>query len=439
MSKKLMMPAISMAALAASCPAVVIGSPRFEVAETEVLLNQVSQQLDKLNGEVKQTAETALKEAKTAGEVSQEVKQTADKLLSQQTAANKIVEELKASLEGIDSKVLEVSQHVAGGGGGGAGVPMSLGSAIVNEGADQIQAYLSAGASGQFAFDLQNAITTAEGSGSGLIFHEEERTPVNMPRRQLRIAALVSQGRTGTNLVPYRKQTLRNGAAAAIAEGGTYPESAFGWSADDTKVKKIGSHINITEETLADSALLQSEIDTELRYDVDKAIDTQVLAGDGVGENLLGLIPQATSFVAAGGLPNANHIDRLRLALLQVALADYVADSIVLNPTDWAGIELIKNGAGDARYVFGNPNVSALPNLWGKSIVESNTMAANEWLVGDLLMAATLYERSGVEVLLSTEHGDNFIKDMITMKARKRLALAVKRGAAMVTGNFTFA
>ena len=32
-------------------------------------------------------------------------------------------------------------------------------------------------------------------------------------------------------------------------------------------------------------------------------------------------------------------IDRIRLALLQVALAEYAADGLILNPIDWAMIE----------------------------------------------------------------------------------------------------
>ena len=72
-------------------------------------------------------------------------------------------------------------------------------------------------------------------------------------------------------------------------------------------------------------------------------------------------------------------------------------------------------------------------------MIESNRMTAGEWLVGDLMMAATLYDRSEVEVLISSEHGTNFVEDMLTMKARKRMVQAIKRGAAMVTGDFTFA
>lgn len=434
--KKMMMPAICLAALAAARPVCVIGNPRADGDDPEVLLKKVSQQLDKLNGEVKQTAEQALKEATKSGEVSQEVKQTADKLLTQQTATNKVVEALKASLEGIDSKILEVSQQVAAGGGrGGSGAPMSLGAAFVaNE--DQIKAFLNNGARGNLNIEIQNAITSVSGSGGGLIHHDEERTPVNMPQRRLRIRDLLSVGSTGSNLVPYRKQTLRTDATAAIAEGGTYPASAFGWTKTDAKVKKIGAVTNITEETMMDADLLQTEIDTELRYGLDLEEEKQLLAGDGTGENLSGLLTEATAFAAAAGLPNATRIDRLRLAILQVVLADYIPTSFVLNPLDWTAIDLLKDAQN--RYVFGNPNAQSTPILWGKDVVESNTMTAGEWLTGDFKMAGTIYDRAGAEVLISSEHDTNFVEDMLTMKARKRLALANKRPAAMVKGDFTF-
>ena len=55
------------------------------------------------------------------------------------------------------------------------------------------------------------------------------------------------------------------------------------------------------------------------------------------------------------------------------------------------------------------------------------------------MMAATFYDRRETEVLISSEHDTNFVEDMLTMKARKRVALAVKRALAMVTGDFTFA
>lgn len=428
-------------ALAATPPAALCSVVMADATagDLEATLKDVQAQLANLNGEVKATAEKALAQSKKSGDVSAETKATADQLLTAQNSLNGQVEEITAKLEGLEQSNLDLAQGLAAGGGRGASGAVSMGRAVSEEGADAIKAYLSGGAAGGMSFNVQAAITTAATSAGGLIFHDEERAPVNMARRRLRIVDMISAGRTGSDLVTYRKQTLRTDATAMVAEQGTYPASAFGWTKATENVRKVGAVTNLTEEALADADQLQTEIDTELRYGVEKEIEEQVLAGDGTGENLSGLITNATAFAAAAGLPNANAIDRLRLGILQVALADYVADGIVLNPTDWAAIELIKKGAGDASYVFGQPGTGNMPMLWGKAVAESNSMSAGEWLVGEMAIAATLYERSGLEVLISSEHGTNFVEDMLTMKARKRLALAVKRGAALVTGNFTFA
>jgi len=110
---------------------------------------------------------------------------------------------------------------------------------------------------------------------------------------------------------------------------------------------------------------------------------------------------------------------------------------MVLNPTDWAGIELLKDS--QSRYLFGIPGAPSAPALWRLPVVESNSMSAGEWLVGAMQMAATLYDRQENTILLSTEHGTNFVDGMITAKGTKRLALAIKRSASLVTGDFTFA
>lgn len=437
MKTKAIMPAICLAALALARPDAVVGSVRNDDMNTEQLLAKVSQKLDEVTDGVKSTAEDALKEAKKSGEVSQETKVKADELLTQQTVLNKAVEELKNSLEGVKSQTLEISQQVAEGigNGGGASPTMTLGQAFVAE-EDKIKAFADSGAKGTLSIDVSNAITTAANSGGGLIYHEEERSPVRMPQRRLLVRNLLTQGNTGSDLVLYRKQILRDDKADMVAEGAAMPESNYGWEKAEARVKKIAHHTNISEEALADADQLQTEIDTELRYGLDLKEEKQILAGDGQGENLSGLLTEATAFVAANGLPNATRIDRLRLGILQVALADYIATSFVMNPTDWAAIDLLKDS--QQRYIFGNPGSMSTPMLWSKDVVESNTMSAGEWLAGDLAMAATYYDRQSADVQISSEHGDNFIEDMLTMRARKRVALAIKRAAAMVKGDFTF-
>nr|WP_319250498.1 phage major capsid protein [uncultured Celeribacter sp.] len=436
--KKAMMPAICLAALVSHTPKAVIGAPRMDAGEdgdVEKLLAQVQQSLDKVNSQTKQTAENALKEAKKAGEVSAETKQAADQLLTTQTELSNAVKNMTEQLEGVNQKHLDIAQQVAEGLGAGRGAGVkSLGQAVL-ESHDKIKAFNG----GTMSVDVKNAITTAAGSAGGLIYHEEERDPVRLPRRRLLVRQLLTQGRTGSDLVTFRKQTIRANAAGMVAEEGTYQASSYGWEKATEKVKKIGHVTSISEEALADADQLQTEVDGELRYGLDLEEEQQILAGDGTGENLTGLTTEAPDFVAAAGLPNATRIDRLRLGILQVTLEDYIPTSMLLNPLDWAAIELLKVSGTDNRYVWGNPGTGNTPLLWGKDVVDTNSMTAGEWLVGDLALAATYYDRQEAEVLFSTEHGTNFIEDMVTVKARKRVAMAIKRSLAMVQGDFTFA
>lgn len=436
MNKRMMMPAISMAALAAARPVGVIGSPMAE--GDEGTLKKVSQQLEQLNGEIKQTAEKALKEATNAGEVSQQTKTAADKLLTQQSELSNAVKSLTDTLEGTDKKLLDLSQQVAEGGSGrsGGGV-QSLGQMVAAD--EKVGQFAQAGASGSLKLVVSNAVTTAAGSGGGLIYNEEERDPVRMPRRRLLVRQLLMQGAVSSDLVKYRKQVVRTSQAAMVAEGAASGASEYGWDKANSMVKKISHHSNLSVEAMEDADQLQTELDGEMRYGVDLEEEKQIIAGDGLGDNFAGLLTEAADFAAAAGLPNGTRIDRLRLAILQITLEDYIASSFLLSPTDWAAIELEKVGASDGRYVYGDPGTGTTPMLWGKDVVESNTMTAGEWLAGDLMMAATFYDRRQTEVLFSTDHDTNFVEDMVTMKASKRAALAIKRPLAMVMGDFTFA
>ncbi len=436
--KKAAIPFAVMTAMA-NVPAAVMSDVMAEGGGTNAaaMLENLTKKVNELSDGVKATAEQALKEVKAQGTLNDETKAKADKAIVDITATSKAVEELKVLVEGIDTKVLDIGQQVAAGtsAGGGAGQIMTLGQAVVAQ-EEKVGAFVTNGCRGNLNLTVENAITTAGGSAGGLISHPEETDPGRLERRRLRIWQLLTQGRTGKDLVTYRKQVLRTSAAAMVAEQGTIPESAYGWDKVTTPVKKIGHVTNISEEAMSDADQLETEIDSELRYGLDLERELQILTGDGVGENLLGLIPEATAFVAAAGLPDQTPIDRLRLAILQVTLADHMATAIVLNPTNWAQIDLLKDS--QARFIFGNPATQTTPLLWGLDVAESNSMSVGEWLVGDMKMAATLYRRKDIEVLISSEHGTNFVEDMLTMKATERLALAVKRPLAMVTGNFTF-
>nr|DAS67726.1 MAG TPA: major capsid protein [Caudoviricetes sp.] len=131
-------------------------------------------------------------------------------------------------------------------------------------------------------------------------------------------------------------------------------------------------------------------------------------------------------------MKNYTIIDQLRLAQLQVALSDYPANGFILNPIDWAKIELEKDGQG--RHIIGNPQSLAQPTLWGIPVVQTQAITAGDFLTGAFNMGAQIFDRQQLGVAVSTENEDDFVKNLVTILCEERLALAIYRPEAFVKG-----
>jgi len=198
-------------------------------------------------------------------------------------------------------------------------------------------------------------------------------------------------------------------------------------------VRTIAHYMKASRQILDDVPMLASMIDGRLRFGLQYVEEQELLFGDGTGQHLFGIVPQATAYAAAftPSLPTA--IDTLRLAALQATLALYPATGYVLHPTDWAKIELTKDTQG--RYIVGDPQAQLMKRLWTLPVVDTQTMQAGKFLTGAFKMGAQIFDRMSIEVLVSTENEDDFVRNMITVRAEERLAIAVYRPTAFIYGN----
>jgi HK97 family phage major capsid protein len=76
------------------------------------------------------------------------------------------------------------------------------------------------------------------------------------------------------------------------------------------------------------------------------------------------------------------------------------------------------------------------PQIWGKRVIPTNSIAAGTFLVGAFGMGAQVWDRMDAAVQISFEDGDNFKKNMATLLAEERLALTVYRPSAFISGSF---
>lgn len=278
-----------------------------------------------------------------------------------------------------------------------------------------------------------NSLTTDEpGSAGALVFPHRLGGILSPVDRPLTIRDLLASGSTHSNAISYVRETGFNNAAGFVAEGQALAYSDLKFDEVSVNVKNVGHLMKASRNILADAAQLRSYINGRLVYGLKEVEDRQLLNGDGSGNNLKGILPQAAEFADKAEMANYSIIDQLRLVMLQAVLAGYPASGIVLNPVDWAKLELQKDEIG--RHIIGNPQSLAQPRLWGLPVVETTALQAGSFLVGAFNMAAQVFDREEISLEVATENTDDFEKNLVTFKCYERLALAVYRPEAFIKG-----
>lgn len=269
-----------------------------------------------------------------------------------------------------------------------------------------------------------------------------DRTPgITIEARQmLKFRNLLSSRPTTMQVIDFVKVSSPLAIASPVAEGALKPENSLSFSTVSEKVRLLATWIPATRQVLDDFTELMSFIQSSLPYYVNLAEERQMLAGDGTGENLHGILSQAISFNSSL-LPAAakgwNMIDVVATAIKQVNAALEIPPTfVVLHPNDWWTIRLTKDGFG--RYILGDPQSSVAPTLFGLDVVYTTSIAQGTFLVGSgSPVAIEIRDRMDMQVEISTEHSDYFIRNLVAIRAEKRLALITKRPASFVTGTFT--
>lgn len=293
-------------------------------------------------------------------------------------------------------------------------------------------------------FERKTNITTTSGITAGT-------TGITMPMRlpgiqitaqqALRIRDLMNvRQMTSGNAFDYVQQLTRTNLASPVIETSPKAESTYAWNSVSDTVKTIAHFVNVSRQALDDVPWLQNMLNSELMYGLKVKEETEILAGDGLGQHLNGIIKQATAYsTGTYNVSGDTKLDKLRHMKLQArlaGLATFAPDGIVLNPTDMHTIELIKDEAGGAnkgRYVIGDPKGgTGITLLWGLPVVESDSIAAGTALVGAFGTAAELIDRMAAMVEISWEHASNFTNNIATILNEERIGLAVMRPGAFI-------
>ena len=378
---------------------------------------------------VKAIAEDALGKAKAGETAGVSFNEKADEALLK-------MNELTERVTSMDQKLARAAEFSQG-----AARAKSLGEQFASD--ESVKAFLATQEKrGKAQLMLKATITTAvtDAAGSAGDAVTSTRLPgiVSPNDRRLTVRDLITPGQMDGSVLEYVREKGFTNNAAPVAEGARKPESDIQLELISTTAKVIAHYAKASRQILDDAAQLRTYIDGRLRYGLAFKEEQQLLNGDGTGQNLLGIVPQATAYAAPGGITavSPTAIDQMRFAMLQAALAEYPATGHVMNPIDWTRIETTKDSEG--RYIIGNPQGTVSPTLWGLPVVATQAMTVDKFLTGAFALGAQVFDRWQARVEIATENEDDFVKNLVSMLCEERLALAVYRPEAFVFGDLGF-
>jgi len=282
-------------------------------------------------------------------------------------------------------------------------------------------------------------------NGLSMLLNQFEPGITPIPRSQPFFAQLLNVGRTTGNTVSYAEMKNPDGGAGMTGEGSAKTQADFDIVEAKADVKKITAYIKTSKEALDDIAALQSEINSELVTLVKNKLDAQLLSGDGLSNNLTGVITSATAYSAgsfAGAVESANNFDVLATAVNQIMIAEVVSGepagfmptAIVMHPTDVIKMKLTKDTNNQYIFPVSMPGISEVINV---PVISNPRMTVDKFLVGDFTKARLLI-REDINIQIGYEN-DDFTKNLLTILAEMRVAAFIKSNhtKAFVYGDFS--
>lgn len=257
------------------------------------------------------------------------------------------------------------------------------------------------------------------------------------PEQQLIVENLIPHIPVSSSAVEYLKHTGFTNNAGVVAEGAAKAESTFEFDLATANVVTIAHWTKITEQLAADAPAVTAYINAKMMYGLQLKVDNQIISGTGTSTQLGGFLKSGnhTDYSSAVTVPTgANLMDFALLIKTKLDTLGYPPKVLLLNPEDWAGLALLKDS--QKRYLLGGPAGVTTKSLWGLPVETSASVPSGKYIMADFALGSTIYDRQEVALEIDRE-GDDFRKNLLTIRVERRLGLGVEDAAAIAGGDWS--
>lgn len=273
------------------------------------------------------------------------------------------------------------------------------------------------------------------------------------PRDQRNILGIIPRRIFSKSPFHFSVQTSKV-TAEQVAEGVAATVGTWQSKRPIVDLKRIRARVEVSEDALMSTPELEGILREDASFGVLDQINTQLIQGDGTGQNLTGFASGRTAndrlngigVVADSGRFANNLADRALWIAINTAeqavvyQGDSVMTHVVVNPNVFfpTRIEYDDNGGG---WVWSNPANPLAMRAWGVPIVASSGFAASgadvvAMIAGDFSRYAMLATMGDVSVQIGY-NGEDFSTYEKTIRASIRADLVLKRTAAFHLTTFS--
>jgi HK97 family phage major capsid protein len=289
----------------------------------------------------------------------------------------------------------------------------------------------------EFRANTDPQVTGGSSGGLSGLLTQVDPVVVEAYRRPT-VTDLFGSGTISGQAITYYVEGVKEGAITPVAEGGMKPQIHY---ANPTAVTdpltKIAGFLKESDEMIEDLPFLVSEINGRLLYDLSLVEEAQIISGSGSGGNMIGLINRS----GIGSLTYATTLspDDIFKAITQIRNASGLnPDGILINPIDYQTFRLSKDdngqyyGGGFFAGQYGNDGLAWDIPIWGLRTVITPAVASGSPIVGAFTQGGTVYRKGGVRVEATNSNDVDFTKNLVTIRAEERIALAVRQPSGFV-------
>ena len=264
---------------------------------------------------------------------------------------------------------------------------------------------------------------------------------VTDPRQVLNIESLFGHINVESNsyeFVRYAFATTETATGpASVAEGAAKPESNYGGTIHVGTIKTIAHWTKLTEQMIADNANIVSFINDDMKYQLDKVVDYQIIRGSGSSNQFSGLNKSGNyyDYITPAGIASGDtEIDLILKVKSAMESAGVRNVSLLLNPADWAKVLTAKNVNKD--YLI--PGIVDIPmqRIWGVPVILNANVQSGKFHMGNFFEGGKIIERQGFALEMDREN-DDFTKNLMTLRAERRLDFAVVQPKSLCYGDFS--